>query len=101
LERIIPLIETVSERSALLLDHPRVEIVRQAGLMCGIVLSPPAGSDESAASFAWRVVDLLYDRGFFTRPIGAVVQLVPPLSSNASDIHAFFSAIRESLDSIS
>lgn len=101
LERIVPLIETVTEQSERLMDHPLVESIRQAGLMCGIVLSPPAGSDETAASFAWRVVDRLYEIGFFTRPIGPVVQLVPPLSSAAVDIRSFFAAVRESLDYVS
>jgi adenosylmethionine-8-amino-7-oxononanoate transaminase len=101
LERIVPLIETVTEQSARLMDHPLVENIRHAGLMCGIVLSPPAGSSETAGSFAWRIVDRLYEGGFFTRPIGAVVQLVPPLSSSAADIRSFFSAVRESLDYVS
>jgi adenosylmethionine-8-amino-7-oxononanoate transaminase len=101
LQRIVPLIETVAMEGEGLMDHPLVESVRHAGLMCGIVVSPPAGSNESASSFAWQVVDRLYERGFFTRPIGAVVQLVPPLSSDETDIRAFFSALRESLDHLS
>jgi adenosylmethionine---8-amino-7-oxononanoate aminotransferase len=101
LERIVPLVATIAEEAARLLDHPRVESVRQAGLMCGIVLVPPAGSDESVGSFAWRVVDRLYENGHFTRPIGGVVQLVPPLSSDPADIRGFFSTLRRCLDDVS
>lgn len=101
LERVVPLVETVAELSRDLMGHPRVDSIRHAGLMCGIVLSLPAGSADTAASFAWRVADRLYEDGFFTRPIGAVVQLVPPLSSDAADIRAFFSALRNSLDHLS
>ena len=101
IERSIPLIETIAAAAARLLEHPLVAEVRHAGLMCGIVVTPPPGSPESAPAFAWTVVDRLYERGFFTRPIGAVVQLVPPLSSEPAEITAFFAALQEALDHFS
>ena len=47
---------------------------------------------------AWPVTSALYDLGHFTRPIGAVVQLVPPLSSSDEEIHDFFDAFGEALE---
>lgn len=55
---------------------------RQAGLMIGI-------ETERARDVAAR----LYDRGHFTRPIGDVVQFVPPLSSQLDEVEAFFDAL--------
>lgn len=71
--------------------HPRVAAVRRAGLMCGIELTD--------RDLARRSVRALYDKGHFTRPIGNVVQLVPPLSSTRAELSSFIDALLESLDS--
>jgi len=79
-------------------EHPRVRMVRQAGLMCGIELDATGIDAREALTPAWRVAEELYDRGFFTRPIGDVIQLVPPLSSTRAELNAFCSALGEILD---
>ena len=71
-------------------SHPRVRAVRRAGLMCGIELD----NRERARN----VVSALYDRGHFTRPIGAVVQLVPPLCSTHAELESFTTALQAVLD---
>jgi len=71
-------------------EHPAVAQIRHVGTMMGIELQDPQR--------AWRVADVLYELGQFTRPIGAVVQLVPPLSSRDEDIYDFFSALSEALE---
>ena len=71
-------------------EHPDVAEIRQAGTMMGIELRD--------AQRAWPVVDALYELGQFTRPIGAVIQLVPPLSSSDEDIYDFFCAFGEALE---
>jgi adenosylmethionine---8-amino-7-oxononanoate aminotransferase len=81
---------TARERAALLREHPAVREIRQAGTMIGIELR-----DEPQA---WPVVNELYELGHFTRPIGPVVQLVPPLSSSDEEIHDFFDAFNEALE---
>jgi adenosylmethionine-8-amino-7-oxononanoate aminotransferase len=58
--------------------------------MCGIELD----TRERARA----VVGALYDRGHFTRPIGAVVQLVPPLSSTRAELASFVAALLAGLD---
>jgi adenosylmethionine-8-amino-7-oxononanoate aminotransferase len=65
----------------------QVRDVRQAGTMVGIELDADG----------WPVADALYAAGHFTRPIGNVVQFVPPLSSTNEDVGAFFDALAESL----
>ncbi|MEO6914062.1 MAG: adenosylmethionine--8-amino-7-oxononanoate transaminase [Candidatus Baltobacteraceae bacterium] len=67
--------------------HPRVAEVRQAGLMCAIELRTDARG----------VADALYARGFFTRPIGNAIQLVPPLSSQPAELSGFLAALTETL----
>jgi adenosylmethionine-8-amino-7-oxononanoate aminotransferase len=67
----------------------RVADVRAAGLMIGIELATVADGR--------RVASELYRRGHFTRPIGATVQLVPPLSSRTEEIEDFFDALEASL----
>jgi len=54
-----------------------------------------ASRAQDARTAGWSVADALYDRGYFTRPIGDVVQFVPPLSTNAMDINGFCAALRE------
>jgi len=78
------------ERSALLHEHEAIAEIRQVGTMLGIELRDPQR--------AWPVVDTLYELGHFTRPIGAVIQLVPPLSSRPNEIHDFFDALGEALE---
>jgi len=70
--------------------HPHVRDVRRAGLMCGIELD-----DRERARDAVRA---LYDRGHFTRPIGSVVQLVPPLCSTRAELASFMDALLAVLD---
>jgi adenosylmethionine-8-amino-7-oxononanoate aminotransferase len=63
--------------------HPEVREVRRAGTMAGIEL----------ASEGWPVADALYSAGHFTRPIGNVIQFVPPLCATDDEVHAFFDAL--------
>ncbi len=79
-------------------SHPLVREVRAAGLMIGIELRSEAIPAQSFASPAWRIAEGLYERGHFTRPIGDVVQLVPPLNSRPDEIDAFFDALARELE---
>ncbi|HTX57889.1 MAG TPA: aminotransferase class III-fold pyridoxal phosphate-dependent enzyme [Candidatus Acidoferrales bacterium] len=81
---------TAQERCEALREHPAIAEIRQAGTMIGIELSD--------AQRAWPVANALYELGHFTRPIGAVVQLVPPLSSTDDEIHDFFDAFDVALE---
>lgn len=74
------------ERCAALASHARVRETRGAWLMLGIEVDD-----------GWRVANGMYERGHFTRAIGNVVQLVPPLSSTENEIDAFFDALEAEL----
>jgi adenosylmethionine-8-amino-7-oxononanoate transaminase len=79
-------------------EHPCVRSVRQAGLMCGIELEAGALAERPGAlTPGWGVADALYARGHFTRPIGEVVQLVPPLSTTPGELDRFVEALLETL----
>jgi adenosylmethionine-8-amino-7-oxononanoate aminotransferase len=67
-------------------NHALVAEIRRAGLMCGIELT----LDPAATR---HIADAMYDRGHFTRPIGATIQLVPPLSSTQAELAAFTDAL--------
>lgn len=77
--------------------HAAVRDVRQAGLMCGVEIEPLHLPAPRGATAAWDIADALYERGHFTRPIGNVVQFVPPLVSGVGEIDAFFGALLEVL----
>ena len=57
--------------------------IRQAGTMIGIDLDRDG----------WPVADALYAAGHFTRPIGTVIQFVPPLCSTSEEVNAFFDTL--------
>lgn len=78
--------------------HPLVREVRAAGLMIGIELETASLDAGDALTPAWRIANELYDRGHFTRPIGEVIQLVPPLSSTVEQVQRFITDLYELLE---
>ncbi len=87
LERVAGIASRAAGRLERLRAHALVCDVRQAGAMIGV---------EIAAS-AWAIANALYDAGHFTRPIGDVIQFVPPLCSTDEEIDAFFDAFEMAL----
>lgn len=88
-ERVAQLGAAIERRIAALAVHPLVREVRRAGTMTGV---------ELREQQARRVVDDLYERGHFTRPIGDTVQFVPPLSSAPAEVDGFFDALQAALE---
>jgi adenosylmethionine-8-amino-7-oxononanoate aminotransferase len=88
LEHVGELCGALDELLEPLRAHPLVREVRRAGLMIGI---------ELAGDSAWPVADKLYERGHFTRPIGNVIQLVPPLTSTREELGRFVDDLCEAL----
>ena len=64
--------------------NPLVRDVRQAGTMIGIELRKTLGRSTASA---------LYDAGHFTRPIGDIIQFVPPLCSTDNEVDRFFESL--------
>lgn len=89
LARAADTIESIRDDLADLAADARVRDVRGAGLMIGIELQDRAQ--------AVRAAERLYDAGFFTRPIGPVVQLVPPLTSAPQELRAFLAALKDAI----
>jgi adenosylmethionine-8-amino-7-oxononanoate aminotransferase len=77
--------------------HPRVTEIRRVGLMCGIVLDEARFRPRETTA-GWSVANALYDRGHFTRPIGPVIQLVPPLSAHEDELADFTAQLGVLLD---
>ena len=78
--------------------HPLVAEVRRAGLMAGIEIVADAIDARNAPTPAWRIANDLYARGQFTRPIGATIQLVPPLCSTQAELATFAAALIDALE---
>lgn len=97
LQRVQLVAEEIKPALRQLAGHEFVREVRGAGLMIGIELSAEQMERGDNASSAWRIADALYERGHFTRPIGDVVQLVPPLSSTVQELRAFIDEVHELL----
>jgi adenosylmethionine-8-amino-7-oxononanoate aminotransferase len=85
LERLQPRIEHLRGLLKPLADHPNVGEVRQRGFMAGIELVADRGTkrgfDESLQVGA-RVARAARPKGAIIRPLGDVVVLMPPLSSD-------------------
>ncbi len=77
--------------------HALVRDVRAVGTMVGIEVHADRIDAGGAISAAWRIADGLYRAGHFTRPIGDVIQLVPPLCAREEYIDAFFDALTAEL----
>ncbi len=78
--------------------HPLVREVRRCGLMIGIDLHADGFPSRGAATPAWRIANELYERGHFTRPIGAALQCVPPLCATLAEIGSFVEAVVDALN---
>jgi adenosylmethionine---8-amino-7-oxononanoate aminotransferase len=89
LSRAAAIASRIAQRAAAIRMHERIREVRQVGTMAGFELS--------VRGSGWSVTNALYERGQFTRPIGDVIQLVPPLSSRDDEIDAFFDALESAL----
>jgi len=87
LERVQALARHIAPTLQALGAHRRMLGIRQAGLMIGLEVDAPPQP----------LTDALYDRGHFTRPIGNVIQLVPPLSSTAQELEGFVEDLRVAL----
>jgi lysine---8-amino-7-oxononanoate aminotransferase len=97
LERAAGIARCAARRVDALKDHPAVADVRQAGTMIGVEIRAEAMDPQATPTVGWHIADRLYECGHFTRPIGNVVQFVPPLSSSDAEIDAFFDALEEQL----
>ena len=98
LDRAALLAESLAPALQKLAAHPRVREVRAAGLMIGIELETRGLSAGDAITPAWRIANELYEGGHFTRPIGEVIQLVPPLSSTSHENGSFLTDLYELLE---
>lgn len=97
LAHVTDLSAVIQPQLARLRSLEAVHETREAGLMIGIELDPRHVRAGDALTPAWRIADALYERGHFTRPIGDVVQFVPPLSSTQQEARAFLGDLIELL----
>ncbi len=97
LQRTTALTATLERELLALRRLTNVRDVRCEGLMCGIELEAERFTGADPRRAAWIVADRLFERGYFTRPIGDVIQFVPPLSSDEKEIEGFCGSLGEIL----
>ena len=98
---VLATVRAGSERLAVRLadtvaGRPGVGDVRQRGLMAGVELDPPAGSER----WGRRVCAGAVERGVLLRPLGDVVVVMPPLTTTTAEIDRVVDTLAASIDSV-
>lgn len=76
---------------------PQVADVRRLGYFAGVDVRGGADAGDGAPTRAWALCDRLWETGFFVRPIGPALLLVPPLSSTPDELAALVAGVRAAL----
>ena len=76
--------------------RPGVVAVRQRGLMAGVELDPPAGSER----WGRRVCAGAVQRGVLLRPLGDVVVVMPPLTTTVGEIDRIVDVLADSIGAV-
>ncbi len=76
--------------------HPGVGEVRQQGLMVGVELDPPPGTER----WGRRVCAGAVRRGILLRPLGDVVVVLPPLTTTVEEIDRVIDVLAEAVDEV-
>jgi adenosylmethionine---8-amino-7-oxononanoate aminotransferase len=76
--------------------RPGVGAIRQRGLMVGVELDPPAGSER----WGRRVCAGAVRRGVLLRPLGDVVVVMPPLTTTVEEIDRVVDVLAEAVDEV-
>lgn len=98
LENLQPKIASLTERLAVLKDHPHVGDIRQCGLLAGVELVRDRNTNEP---YHWeerrgqRVCDHALTKGVWIRPLGNVVVIIPPLAITLEDLDQICDAVIE------
>lgn len=97
LEKISNLSELLSQLLAGLPGNcPFIKSTRQIGVIAGMDLSLPDGSDFPATAFAGHAVcKIARNHGLLTRNIGDTITLLPPYCTTPEELERMVSAIRK------
>jgi adenosylmethionine-8-amino-7-oxononanoate aminotransferase len=76
--------------------RPGVGAIRQRGLMVGVELDPPEGSER----WGRRVCAGAVRRGILLRPLGDVVVVMPPLTTTVEEIDRVIDALAAAIDDV-
>jgi adenosylmethionine-8-amino-7-oxononanoate transaminase len=76
--------------------RPGVGAIRQRGLMAGVELDPPLGSER----WGRRVCAAAVDRGVLLRPLGDVVVVMPPLTTTVGEIDRIVDVLCDAVDAV-
>jgi len=81
-------------------QHSHVGEIRQAGLMCGIELVADRATKATyppGERIGYHICLSLRDRGFFLRPLGDVIVLMPPLSSTDEELRQLATSVHSAV----
>lgn len=100
LERMKPVVETLSRGLAEIAELPHVGEVRQRGMMIGIELVRDRKTKEDYPyrdRIGHQVCLAVRKRGIILRPLGPVVVLMPPLSLSVEEARLLTDAVRDAI----
>jgi adenosylmethionine-8-amino-7-oxononanoate aminotransferase len=103
LERIKPVIATLTEKLASIAELEHVGEVRQRGMMIGIELVRDRSSKADypyGERVGHRVCLAARKRGVLLRPLGNVVVLMPPLSLTVAEAGWLGDVVKDSIDEV-
>ncbi len=103
LSRLQPKINVMSRLLKLVAELPHVGEIRQRGFMAGIELVQDRGTRvlyPLEARIGHRVAHEARRRGLLLRPLGHVMVLVPPLSTNERVLTRMVSILRQSITAV-
>jgi adenosylmethionine-8-amino-7-oxononanoate aminotransferase len=81
-----------------LLEYPQVGEVRGLGLMCAIEFADR--ESKAPAGIGGKIHQAVLERGLFTRVVGDILVLAPPLIINETEVDQIVTIIREALEAV-
>lgn len=96
-EKVTELVQSLTENAKTLQQHPRIENIRQTGLVLAFDLK----SGEKAGYLSQEGKEIarkLLDKGYFLRPLGNTFYYLPPISTPVEELNAMTAAFLETLN---
>jgi adenosylmethionine-8-amino-7-oxononanoate aminotransferase len=82
-----------------LLEYPQVGDVRGLGLMCALEFVADRET-KAPAGIGGKIQQACLDRGLFTRVVGDILVLAPPLIINEAEVDRIVMILREALETV-
>jgi adenosylmethionine---8-amino-7-oxononanoate aminotransferase len=99
-ERAIPKARAIAAAFTSLADLPKVSSPRALGMIGAVDLEDTEDGAGYLASTGWRVYEAALRRGVYSRPLGNVVYVAPPLNIPDADLAELLGKVREAIEEV-